>query len=155
MQCAPTCQRGITNQTISEKLVRWAVKTFPVTLGYTYTHTQLLHKSRCFWKHRQKTSFGTFWSSAVAFHFLCPPWLGNVPRCCPFSEYEQPKFTRSEIRRVRWLGDYRNYCTTSNVWLSTLSWCRNHSLSLPGACLAASSELYHATSANLTWRNDQ
>jgi hypothetical protein len=34
-----------------------------------------------------------------------------------FQSREQPKVTRSEIRRVRWLGDD----TTSDVWLGTLS----------------------------------
>jgi hypothetical protein len=48
---------------------------------------------------------------------------------------EQPKVTRSEIRRVRWLGDD----TTSDVWLGALSWCRNHCPCLPATCRTASS----------------
>jgi hypothetical protein len=58
-------------------------------------------------------------------------------RCetCPleahFQSREQPEVTRSEIRRVRWLGDNRNCCTTSDVWLGALSWCRNHCPCLP------------------------
>jgi hypothetical protein len=54
---------------------------------------------------------------------------------CPlesnFQSVEQPKVTRSEIRRVRWFGDNRNCCTTRDVWLGALSWCRNRSNCLP------------------------
>jgi hypothetical protein len=38
-----------------------------------------------------------------------------------FQIREQPEVTGSEVRRVRWLGDDRNCCTTSDVWLSALS----------------------------------
>jgi hypothetical protein len=54
----------------------------------------------------------------------CPLPRPNISR-------EHPKATRSEIRRVRWLGDDRNCCTTSDVWLGALSWCRNHCPCLP------------------------
>jgi hypothetical protein len=44
---------------------------------------------------------------------------------CPLEAHYQcrelPKATGSEIRRVRWLGDDRNCCTTSDVWLDALS----------------------------------
>jgi hypothetical protein len=38
---------------------------------------------------------------------------------------EQPKVTRSEVRRRRWLDNDKNHCTTSDVWLGALSWCGN------------------------------
>jgi hypothetical protein len=57
-------------------------------------------------------------------------------KTCPleahFQNREQTNVTLKEMRRVRWLGDdsnvfsAKNCCTTSDVWLSALSWCRNH-----------------------------
>jgi hypothetical protein len=38
----------------------------------------------------------------------CPPWLGNAPLEVYFQSREHLKVTRSEIRRVRWLGNDRN-----------------------------------------------
>jgi hypothetical protein len=58
-------------------------------------------------------------------------WLRNVSYGGHFQSREQPKVTRSDIRRVRWLRDDRNCCTTSDVWLGALSWCRNHCPCLP------------------------
>jgi hypothetical protein len=61
--------------------------------------------------------------------------LHGCETCSPeahFQSMEQPKVTWSEIRRVRWLGvtgmffSARNCCTTSDVWISELLWCRNH-----------------------------
>jgi hypothetical protein len=47
----------------------------------------------------------------------------------------------------------RNCSTTNNVWLSALSWCRNHTV--PATCCAASCEFHHATSAILAHRSDE
>jgi hypothetical protein len=67
-------------------------------------------------------------------------WFDVLSGCemCPleanFQSREQPKVTRSEIRGYgHWAMTgmcslVRNYCTTSDVWLSVLSWCRNHCL---------------------------
>jgi hypothetical protein len=43
-----------------------------------------------------------------------------------FHSTEQPTVTRSEVRRRRWLDNDKNHCTTSDVWLGALSWCRKH-----------------------------
>jgi hypothetical protein len=55
---------------------------------------------------------GFFWSSAVAFRYALHG-CGKCPLEAHFQSREQPKVTRSEIRRVRWLSDD----TTSAVWL--------------------------------------
>ena len=39
---------------------------------------------------------------------LCPPSCETRPLEAYFQNREQPKVTRSEIQRVRWLGDDRN-----------------------------------------------
>ena len=39
---------------------------------------------------------------------LCPPWCETRPLEAHFQNREQPKVTRSEMQRVRWLGDDRN-----------------------------------------------
>jgi hypothetical protein len=43
----------------------------------------------------------------------------KCPLAAHFQSREDPKVTRSEVRRLRWLG------TSSDVWLGALSWCWN------------------------------
>jgi hypothetical protein len=82
---------------------------------------------------------------------------------CPleahFQRREQPVVIRSEIRRVRWLGDDRNCCTTSDVWLGALSRCRNHCpcpprvSPLPPNCIAQPLQNLHVEMTNNTLYN--
>jgi hypothetical protein len=62
----------------------------------------------------------------------------------PLEAHSQPKVTRSEIRRVRWLGDD----TTSDVWLGAET-------TFPATRRASSSELHRITYAKLARANDQ
>jgi hypothetical protein len=88
------------------------------------------------WKHRRKASSGVNWSSAVSFYMMTSMVEKRPPLRPIFRVGNRQKITRSEIRRVRWLGDD----TTSDVWLGALSWCRNHCpclllvVSLPPNC---------------------
>jgi hypothetical protein len=80
-------------------------------LARTHTHTHTLAPSiPSFLEAQVKGFFGIFWSLAVDFDFMPPH---GCEMCPLFQRREQPKVTRSEIRRVRWLGDD----TTSDVWL--------------------------------------
>ena len=76
------------------------------THTHTHTHTHLLHRSCHCWKHRQKGSFGIFCSSGIPFDVL--HGCEMHPLEAHFQSREQPKVTRSEIWRLRWLGDDRN-----------------------------------------------
>ena len=57
--------------------------------------------------HWREASFGIFRSSAVAFDSVSSI-VRNASSWGTFSNREQLKVTRSEIQRVRWLGDDRN-----------------------------------------------
>jgi hypothetical protein len=76
-------------------------------------------------------SLGIFRSSPVAIRFYILHGCEPCPLGAHFQSSAQPEVTGSEVRRVRWLGDDRNSCTTSDVWLGALLWCSNHCPCLP------------------------
>jgi hypothetical protein len=90
-------------------------------------HTHLLHRSCHGWKHRRKASFLIFPEFGCHIRFDVFHGCETCPLEAQFQSRKQPQVTRSEIRRVRWLGDE----TASDVWLGALSWCRNHCPCLP------------------------
>ena len=104
-----------------------------------------------------KAFFGIFRSSAVAFDLMSSMVAKRAPL--------RPIFRAGKSQKSLGVrsGEYggwvmtgmllsaRNCCTTSDVWLGALSWCRNHS---PATCRSVSSELHRATSAKLARRND-
>ena len=73
-----------------------------------HTHTHLLHRSCHCWKHRRKASFGIFQSFGHCIRFDVLHGYETCHLEARFKSREEPKVTRSEIRRVRWLGDDRN-----------------------------------------------
>jgi hypothetical protein len=67
---------------------------------------------------------GFFWNLQEFGHHIRFDALHGCETCpleAHFQDKEQTKVTESEIRRVRWLGDDRNCCKTSDAWLSALS----------------------------------
>jgi len=75
----------------------------------------------------------------------------------PIFRVEQPKVTRSEIRRVRWLGDDRNAFwqgIAAQQAMCGLVHYRDAETTLPATCHAVSTELHHVTSVKLACRND-
>jgi hypothetical protein len=124
----------------------------------THAHTHSLHQSWSSWKHRRKGSFGILRSLAFAFDLMSSMVAKRIP-LRPFSDKWTAKShsTRDPENTVVGLWQEcffsaKNCCTTCDVWLGALSWCRNH---CPATCRAASSELHRATSAKFESGNDQ
>jgi len=101
---------------------------------HTHTHTHLLHRSCYCWKHRRKASFGIFQSSAVTYNLMSSMfakrvllrpifWVGNSQKSIEVRSREYGGWMKTGM-----LFSAKKCCTTSDVWLGALSWCRNHSL---------------------------
>jgi hypothetical protein len=100
-------------------------------VGDLRSHKHLLHRSWHCWKHRENV-FGIFRSSAVAFRLMS----FMVAKCVSLRPIFRVKNRQKSL--VTGSGECggwmmtgmvlseRNCCTTSYVWLSALSWCRNH-----------------------------
>jgi hypothetical protein len=87
---------------------------------HTHTHTH----SPSILQLRKAPAEGFFWNSP---EFGSRTRFDVVHDCearpleVHFQSREESKVARSENRRVRWLGDDRNCCTTGDVWLGALS----------------------------------
>jgi hypothetical protein len=122
-------QRYVIRQRLANHLQRRTfARAHTDTDRQTHTHTHTLAPSIL--SLLQALAEGLFWNLPD----FGGPVKSDVLHCCEtcpleahFQSREQPKVIRSEIRRVRWLGDD----TPSIVWLGALPWCRNHCPCMP------------------------
>jgi hypothetical protein len=96
-----------------------------------YCSVMVRHAITLTWSPSKQDPFGIFRSSAVTFD-LMSSMSRNMPLEAHFQSMEQRQATRSEIRRVRCLGDD----TTSEGWLGALFWTRSHCPCLPATFVA-------------------
>jgi hypothetical protein len=95
------------------------------------THAHLLSRSCHYWKHQRKASFGIFQSLDVAFDLMLCLGAKSAPlRPIVTSGNSQKSLGVRTGEYGGWLMTgkffWRGACTTSDVWLGALSWCRNH-----------------------------
>ena len=102
----------------------------------THTQTHLFHRSCHCWKHRRKASSGIFRSSAIPIDLMSSMVAKRAPLMPIFRvENSQKSLGGRSGECGVWvmtgmLFSAKNCCTTSDVWLGALSWCRNNSLPL-------------------------
>jgi hypothetical protein len=99
-------------------------------VGLLHAHTHLLHRSSHCFERQRKGLFGIFWSSAITFHLISSMVVKHVPLRSIFVVWNCQKSLGVRSREYGgWvmtgmLFAARNCCTTSDVWFSTLLWCR-------------------------------
>jgi hypothetical protein len=111
----------------------------------THTHAHVLHRSCHCWRHRRVASFGAFRISAVALNLIFP-MVVKRDTVRPIFRVGNRQTSPGADPESTVVGSWEKFAAQQVMCGSV-----QKPLSLPATCLAASSELHHASPFTQKW----